>query len=92
LRFKFDLDMQRFTGSLKSLTPWITDHNGRLGIIILADAINYSINYGHKDMYKFHNESVGISYLMHNNTKLYFSYSLLERIQLAAPLVHLESI
>ena len=92
LKFKFDLDMQRLNGSLKSLSPWITSHDGRLGIVILADAINYSMNFDTKDKYKFFDSAVGISYLMHNNRNLYFTYTLIERIQLAAPLVHLESI
>lgn len=92
LKFKFELDMQRLNGKLKSLSPWITDHNGRLGICILGDAINYSINYGTKDMYKFFDQAIGISYLMHSNKELYFTYNLVQRVQLAAPLVHLESI
>lgn len=80
LAFKFDLDMQRLNGKLKSLSPWITDHNGRLAICILADAINYSINYGTKDMYKFFDQAIGISYLMHSNKELYFKYTFIERI------------
>ena len=79
-------------GKLKSLTPWITNHRGRLGIVILGDAINYTIKYNTKDMYKFYESAVGISYLLHENKQLYFSYNLLERVQLAAPLVHLESV
>jgi hypothetical protein len=92
LKYKFDLDMTRLNGKLKSLSPWITDHQGRVAIVILADGINYSINHGTKAMYKFYEDSVGISYLMHSNKELYFTYNLIQRIQLAAPLVHLESI
>tara|TARA_B110000285_G_scaffold210462_1_gene252339 strand:- start:321 stop:677 length:357 start_codon:yes stop_codon:yes gene_type:complete len=80
LKYKFDLDMQRLNGKLKSLSPWITDHDGRLGICILADAINYSVNYDTKDMYKFFDQAIGISYLMHSNKELYFSYNLLQRV------------
>jgi hypothetical protein len=65
VKFLFDLDMQRLNGELKSLSPWITDHRGRVGIVILADAINYTVNYKKKDMYKFYEDAVGISYLMH---------------------------
>jgi hypothetical protein len=53
-KFKFDLDMKRLNDEEKPLNPWVIDHKGRLGIVILADSINYSINYKNKDMYKFY--------------------------------------
>ena len=49
------------------LDPWISDHNGRVGIAILSDSINYAINYGKKDMYKLYEQAIKIAFLMKAN-------------------------
>lgn len=68
LKKRFNLDIQRLNNDkLHPLDPWISDHNGRLGIAILADSINYSINYGKPEMYKMYEQPIKIAYLMKVN-------------------------
>ena len=67
LKYKFDLDLKRLYGNEKTLLPWIKDKNGRLAIVILADAINYSVNYDNVKAYEFNNEAMSVAYMMYHD-------------------------